>query len=107
MPKGNFESAGTSIDYRDAVGLFPVDELDATVLQHRDVQLALNDVDGADVIVIAPASLTTSYFLTQYTLTALPVDSLPTTVQIQLGEEITASPIPSNSFKSVSETLTA
>lgn len=88
MLKGHFTSAGESIDYGDATGLFPVDELDATVLQHRDAQLALDDVDGADVIVVAPTSLATSYVLTQHALTAIPVDSLSLAVQVQLDEEI-------------------
>ncbi|MFC6875304.1 hypothetical protein [Halobellus marinus] len=91
MLEGHFGSAGASIDYGNADGLFPVDELDATVLQHRDAQLALDDIDAADVIVIAPTSLATSYFLTQHALTAILVDSLPSTVQAQLGEEVEAS----------------
>ncbi|QDX41169.1 hypothetical protein [Salarchaeum sp. JOR-1] len=88
MPRGHFGSAGASIDYGDATDLFPVDELDATVLQYRDAQLALDDVDGADVIIIAPTSLATSYRLTQHALTALPVESLPPAVQAQLDEEV-------------------
>lgn len=91
MPKGHFESAGASIDYGAASRLFPVDDLDATVLQHRDAQLALDNADGTDVIIVAPTSLATSYFLTQHVLTAIPVDSLPTTIRVQFGEEIKAS----------------
>jgi hypothetical protein len=88
MLKGHFESAGASIEYGAAGCLFPVDELDATVLQYRDAQLALDDVDGPDVIVVAPTSLATSYFLTQHALTAIPVDSLSTAVQTQLATEL-------------------
>ena len=91
MLKGHFESAGASIDYGDTTGLFPVDELDSTVLQYRDAQLALDDVDGADVIIIAPTSLATSYALTQHALTAIPVKSLPSTVRGQLDENIEGS----------------
>lgn len=87
MPKGHFRSAAASIDYGDAADLFPVEELDAEVLQHRDAQLALADVDGEDVVVVAPTSLATSYFLTQHALTAIPVDSLPLAVQAKLDEE--------------------
>lgn len=90
MSKEHFESAGASIDYGDAAGLFPVDDLDATVLQHRDAQLALDDVDGADVIVVAPTSLATSYLLTQHALTAIPIESLPPVVRAQLGEGVAA-----------------
>jgi hypothetical protein len=90
MSKGHFGSAGANIEYGAAGCLFPVDELDATVLQYRDAQLALDDVDSANVIVIAPTSLATSYFLTQHALTAIPVDSLPTAVQTQLADEFDA-----------------
>lgn len=86
MLRGYFESAGASIDYGDATALFPVDELDATVLQYRDAELALDDVDGAAVIVVAPTSLATSYALTQHALTAIPIESLLPTVQAQLDE---------------------
>jgi hypothetical protein len=88
MPEGHFESARASIEYGAAGCLFPVDELDATALQYRDAQIALDDVDGSDVIVIAPTSLATSYFLTQHALTAIPVDSLSTAVQTQLANEL-------------------
>jgi hypothetical protein len=88
MLKGHFGSAGTSIEYGDAGCLFPVHELDGTVLQYRDAQLALDDVDGSDVIVVAPTSLATSYFLTQHALTAIPIDSLSTVVQTHLANEL-------------------
>lgn len=88
MPKRHFRSARASINYGDATALFPVDELDATVFQYRDAQLALDDVDGADVVVIAPTSLATSYRLTQHALTAIPVESLPPAIQAQLDEDI-------------------
>jgi hypothetical protein len=87
MLKGHFQSAGATIDYGDAAELFPVDELDATVLQYRDAQLALDDADGEDVVVVAPTSLATSYALTQHTLTAIPIESLPSAIQAQLNEE--------------------
>lgn len=90
MPKEHFESAGASIDYGDAVCLFPVNELDATVLQYRDAQLALDDVDGSDVIVVAPTSLATSYFLTQHALTAIRIKSLSTTVQTHIDTALAA-----------------
>ena len=87
MLKGHFGSAGASIEYGAAGCLFPVDDLDGTVLQYRDAQLALDDIDGSDVIVVAPTSLATSYFLTQHALTAIPVDSLSTAVRTQLANE--------------------
>ncbi|MGM0389626.1 MAG: hypothetical protein ACQEP0_14165 [Natrinema limicola] len=88
MLNGHFESSGASIDYGAASCLFPVDELDASVLQYRDAQLALDDVNGSAVIVVTPSSLPTSFFLTQHPLTAIPVDSLSAVVQTQLAEEI-------------------
>lgn len=50
MHKRHYTSAGASIDYGDAVELFPVEALEATVLQGRDAQLALGEVDGEDVV---------------------------------------------------------
>jgi hypothetical protein len=44
--------------------------------------------DGSNVIVVAPTSLATSYFLTQHALTAIPVDDLPAAVQTQLADEL-------------------
>lgn len=91
MPYGHFKSAGESVEYGDVGSLFPVDELDATVYQHRDAQLTLADVDGSDVIVVAPTSLATSYLLTQHTLTAIPVDSLSTPVRTRIADQIEVS----------------
>jgi hypothetical protein len=91
MPKGHFESAGASLEYGDASFLFPVDDLAATVYQYRDAQLVLDEVDGANVIVVAPTSLATSYVLTQHALTAIAVESLSTAVQTRLADEIDGS----------------
>lgn len=88
MLKGHFTSAGASIDYGAATELFPVNELNAAVLQHRDAQLVLDGVEGEDVIVVAPTSLATSYALTQHALTAISVESLPLAVQASIDEEV-------------------
>ncbi|GGL64345.1 hypothetical protein [Halocalculus aciditolerans] len=85
MLKGHFESAGASIAYGAAGCLFPVEDLDATVLQYRDAQLALDAVEGANVIIVAPTSLATSYGLTQHALTAIRIDSLPAPVRAQIA----------------------
>lgn len=90
MLKGHFDSAGASIDYGDATALFPVDELDATVFQYRDAQLALDEVNGVDVVVVAPTSLATSYRLTQHALTVIPVESLSTAVRTQIAAALDA-----------------
>ena len=86
MLKGNFITAGASIEYGAAGCLFPTDELDATVLQCQDAQLALDDIDGSDVIVVAPTSFATNYFLTQHALTAIPVNSLPAAERAQISD---------------------
>lgn len=106
MLRGHFGSAGAIVEYGDAGCLFSVDELDAAVLQYRDAQLALDDVDGANVIVVAPTNPATSYFLTQHALTAIPVDSLPAAVQTQLPTSLTVPWIRSNSLRLASGTVT-
>jgi hypothetical protein len=85
MPKGHFTSAGASIEHGDASMLFPVEELDGTVLTGRDAELALANTDSAAVIVIAPTSLASSYFLTQHGLTAIPIDELVPAVRSRLA----------------------
>lgn len=90
MHKGHFISAAATLDHGDASVLFPVEELDGTVLQHRDAELALADRDGEDVIVIAPTSMASSYFLTQHVLTAIPIDSLSPLVKAQLTDSLDA-----------------
>jgi len=88
MPKGHFQSAGASIEHGDASVLFPVEELDAAVLQHRDAELALADADGENVIVMAPTSLASSYFLTQHALTTIPIDELSPGVRSKLADAL-------------------
>ena len=89
MPNRHFESAGASVDSGAAGPLFPAEELDATVLTYRDARLALDGVDGSDVVV-APTSLATGYFLTQHALTAIRVDGLSTAVRAQIDAALDA-----------------
>ena len=91
MIKGHFVSAGASLEYGAADCLFPVEELDAIVYQCRDAQLALDDVDGASVIVVAPTNFASSYRLTQRALTAIPVESLPSAIRARIADAIDAS----------------
>jgi hypothetical protein len=84
MLNGHFRSAEGRVEYGEADVLFPVEDLDATVRTHRDAELALGDADGADVIIVAPTSLATSYALTRHALAAIRVDSLPTDVRTHL-----------------------
>lgn len=90
MPKGHFTSAGARIKHGDASVLFPVRELDATVLQRRDAELALADVESADVITITPTSFASGYFLTNHPLTAIPIDELAPAVQSRLADALEA-----------------
>lgn len=88
MPNGHSQPAEGHIEYGDAAVLFPVEELDASVLQYRDAQLALADADGADVLAVTPTSLATSYALAQRPLTAIRVDTLPAAVRTQLEDAL-------------------
>jgi hypothetical protein len=90
MFSGHFYSAGASIEYGAAEYLFPVEALNATVLQHRDAQLALEAADGESVIVITPTSLATGYKLGGHPLTAIRVDSLATEVKTTLDRAVAA-----------------
>jgi len=96
MHNGHLESAGATIEYGAANTLFPVEELDATVYQHRDAELALDGTAGAEVVAIAPTSLATSYALSQRPLTAIAVDSLPLAVERELDAVLDA---PIDSFE--------
>ena len=90
MLKGHFESAGASIEFGAADYLLPVDELNVAVHQYRDAQLALDDVDGERVILVAPTNLASSYHLTQHALTAIPIESLSSAVQTRIDDTIDA-----------------
>lgn len=90
MLKGHFKTAGGSIEYGEAKELFPVEELDATLYQYRDAELALDGTDAANVIVVAPTSLATSVALTQRALTAIEVQGLPAAVETRLDEALDA-----------------
>ncbi|WP_017342065.1 hypothetical protein [Halorubrum sp. T3] len=88
MSKGHFYSAGASIEYGTASDLFPVEDLDATVLQYRDAHLALDAVDGDAVIVVSPTGLATGYKLGGHPVTAIRVDSLPSEISTTLDDAI-------------------
>ena len=90
MSKGHFHTAGASIEYGTASCPFPVDELDATVLQHRDAHLALDAVDGDAVITVSPTSLATGYALGGHPVTAIRVDSLPAEIRATLDDAVEA-----------------
>ena len=105
MHNGHFKSAGASIDHGAASMLFPISNLDASVLQHRDAELVLGNTESADVIVITPTSMASSYFLTQHPLTAIPVKELPPNVRSRLSETLDA-PLDSFEFIQVGKWIT-
>ncbi|QLC35261.1 hypothetical protein EFA46_013415 (plasmid) [Halarchaeum sp. CBA1220] len=90
MSKGHFGRSGGSIDHGDAAMLFPVEELDGTVLLGRDAELALGDVESERVIVIAPTGFGSSHFLISRPLTAIPVADLPAEVRSALDDALDA-----------------
>ena len=90
MLKGHFESAGASLEFGAAECLLPVEELDATVHQYRDAQLALDAVDGEHVIIVAPTNLASSYRLGQHPLTAITVESLSSATRARIADAIDA-----------------
>lgn len=90
MLKGHYESAAGRVQYGDATDLFPVDELDATVHQYRDAERALENVRSEAVICVYPESMATGYALEQNPLSAIRVDTLPTTVRAALDDALDA-----------------
>ncbi len=79
-----------SDEYGDATSLFPVDELDATVYQYRDAERALGNVRSEDVICVYPESTATGYAIGQNLLSAVRVDTLPTTVRAEVNDALDA-----------------
>ncbi|MDL0122393.1 hypothetical protein [Halobacterium salinarum] len=91
MLKGHSHSAGGSITYGEAGSLLPVEEIDATVDQYREAELALESVAGDDVIVVTPTSMATGYAIGQHPLTAIVVDSLPPAVKADVDDALEGS----------------
>ncbi|WP_277552881.1 hypothetical protein [Halobaculum limi] len=105
MLKGHFGSAGASVEYGSVPELLQTETLDATVYRGRDAELALAAVDGSDVVVVAPTSLATSYALGGYSLTAIPIDSLPATTRVEVADALDA-PIESFEFIQIGKWVT-
>ncbi len=57
--------------------LFPVAELDAPLIQNRDAQLRLEELDEEAIIVVAPESMATGYHLGSHELTLIAIEDLP------------------------------
>lgn len=90
MLKGHYRSAAGRVQYADATSLFPVDGLNATVHQYRDAERALENVRSEDVICVYPESTATGYALGQNPLSAIRVDTLPSTVRAELDDALNA-----------------
>ena len=88
MPNRHSESAATSIAHGDATRLFPVEKLNAEVLQFRDAKRTLDTVDNKNVVVVAPTGLGSSYFLTQHPLTTIAIETLAPTIQNKLADAL-------------------
>lgn len=88
MSKRHPNRQGASIEYGAADCLFPVTELNATVFQQRDAELALDGVDRSAVIVVHPTGLATGYRLARHAHTAITVDSLSGEVRAQIDDAL-------------------
>jgi hypothetical protein len=87
MSGGHFTSAGGYIEHGDASVLFPLDELRASVHQHRAATIHLQSVDSENVLAIAPTSLASSYFLFAQPLTTIEIDTLPQEIRSRISTQ--------------------
>jgi hypothetical protein len=76
MSMGHTSDAGGYLEYGEASVLLPVEDLNATVLTHRDAERALENASAETVLAVKPTGLASSYALTQRPLTAIVVASL-------------------------------
>lgn len=88
MPDGNDESGVVPLTHDDASPLFPIEAIETLVHRGREAELALASVDHTDRLNVAPTSLASSYYLTQHTLTAIPIDALDPSTRSQLDAGI-------------------
>lgn len=66
-----------TVPHGEVTSLFPVDELACSVLQNRDAQLQLEQLESGSVLTVTPDGMASGYFLTQHPLTLVPVAELP------------------------------
>jgi len=83
-----------TIPYGAATCLFPVEDLDASLVQNRDAYRLLADRDTQSVVVVTPESTASGYLLAQLPLTLIFIETLPAThrreIAAALDESVTA-----------------
>lgn len=72
-----------TVDHGAASRLFPIEDLDTTVYQYRDAELALAGAEPAH-IVVTPTGFASALFLARHTLTAVPIVDLSLVIQSDL-----------------------
>jgi hypothetical protein len=72
-------------------GLFPVAELDAPIVQNRDAQLRLKELDEEAIIAIAPDGMATGYYLGAHELTLIPISELSPPLKQALSQAVDGS----------------
>jgi hypothetical protein len=80
-----------TIPHGDAVGLFPVEELNVSTIRNRDAVLALETVEKGDVLVVSPNGMASGYYLGGHPLTLLPVEALPAERRRELSDALDGS----------------
>lgn len=76
MPIEHNTANRPTVPHGDALALLPVEDLGAPIVQDRDAQRVLDDVDEEDVLVVAPDGMASGYKLAQHPLTLVAVDGL-------------------------------
>lgn len=88
MSIGHFTDAGGYLDYGEAAILFPIEELQAEVLTHRDAELILEETSAESVLAVRPTGVATGYALTQRPLTAVEIASPNNGLRAELSEVV-------------------
>lgn len=87
-----------TVAHSKVASLFSVDELPCSLRQHRDAQLQATELPSESILVVAPDSMASGYFLAQHPLTLIPIAELPDDQQQTLRASIDA---PLKSFSHV------
>ncbi|WP_058992323.1 hypothetical protein [Haloarcula sp. CBA1127] len=77
MRTGHNWAERSTVPHGEVTSLFPVDELACSVLQNRDAQLQLEQLESRSVLTVTPDGMASGYFLAQHPLTLVPVAELP------------------------------
>jgi len=68
--------------------LFPVTELNVPLVQNRDAQLRIKELDETAIIVVAPESMATGYHLGGHELTLIAIETLPAALTRAVSEAV-------------------